>query len=631
MPLRSSLLQSLPRLFVAAILLVLAACTGLAGEPPVVATLAPSPTAPPPDASASQLPAPDLINGARIFAERCASCHGLDGAGQGELVRSGEVPAMPSFLDDAHVRTQTPHAYYEIITNGNLEKLMPPWRDALTDAERWDLAYYAYLLRYDPPTLARGQAVFLQECAGCHGEDGRGEGSEMVSEGRLAGDLTALAEMSRFSDENFYYSLLEGVGEYMPAFADVLNEDELHAVMGYARTFVLRRTEAAPLPASTEEAAAGLISVRGRITNGTRGAALPEGLRVILRFGNLEAGLQTLETTSAADGTFTFADVPLRSDFEYISATYYNERPFLSAIVNGAALPAASEFAITLYELTEDPFSVRISAMDLIIESFTVPEVGTGLLLRQRVTYTNDSDRAYSTNQPAGGGRFATLLFQLPPGSVILNNPQDARYILAQQNYAIIDTAPVLPGENTLEAVYFLPYVDGAVIDQALTNAFNGPLTLYIIPPQLRPAGAAFELRGSNLVDGEMARVFYADFNLNAGDSLVFDLEGSLSTLVPAASADEPPAALVAVALAALLFLGSVAAAVYLMRRPPSPEQQIAVLVRQIAALDALHERGQINHDVYQRQRAELRARLLPLMQQSVSEETTHAPEENQP
>lgn len=631
MPLRSSLLQSLLRLFVAAILLVLAACTGLAGEPPVVATLAPSPTAPPPVAPADQQPAPDLVNGARIFVNRCASCHGLDGAGQGELVLSGQVPAMPSFLDDAHVRTQTPHAYYEIITNGNLEKLMPPWRDALSDTERWDLAYYTYLLRYDAATLARGEAVFLRECAGCHGEDGRGEGPEMVRDGRLAGNLTALAEMSRFSDENFYYSLLEGIGEYMPAFVDVLTEEEMRAVMGYARTFVLSDSPAQPLPASTEEAAAGLITVRGRITNGTRGAALPPGLRVILRFGNLEAGLQTFETTSAADGSFTFADVPVRPDFEYISAAYYNERPFLSGIVNGSVLPTAGDFVITIYELTEDPFSVRISAMDLTIESFTVPEVGTGLLLRQRVTYTNDSDRVYSTSQPAGAGRFASLLFQLPPGSVILNNPQDPRYILAQQNFAIIDTAPVLPGENTLEAVYFLPYVDGAVIDQALTNAFNGPLTLYIIPPQLRPASANFELLGSNLVDGEMARVFRADFSLSAGDSLVFDLEGSLSTLVPAAATDEPPAALVAVVLAALLFLGSVTAAVYFMRRPPSQERQIAVLVRQIAALDALHERGQINHDVYQRQRAELRARLLPLMQQSVSEETTHAPEEKQP
>jgi hypothetical protein len=40
----------------------------------------------------------------------------------------------------------------------------------------------------------------------------------------------------------------------------------------------------------------------------------------------------------------------------------------------------------------------------------------------------------------------------------------------------------------------------------------------------------------------------------------------------------------------------------------------IDALTRQIAELDDSHDRGQINHDVYQRQRQQLKARLAELM-----------------
>src|SRR5687768_7441266 len=109
-----------------AVLVSMAACSNLAGEVEIVATITPT--------IINQPPAmPDVLNGRRIFAENCTQCHGELGDGGGALVQSGEVPRMPSFLEAAHVREQTPAFYYDMITNGNLANLMPPWADALTE------------------------------------------------------------------------------------------------------------------------------------------------------------------------------------------------------------------------------------------------------------------------------------------------------------------------------------------------------------------------------------------------------------------------------------------------------------------------------------------------------------------
>ena len=40
----------------------------------------------------------------------------------------------------------------------NIAKLMPPWENALSEAERWDVALYSYTLAYDEALLEAGRA-----------------------------------------------------------------------------------------------------------------------------------------------------------------------------------------------------------------------------------------------------------------------------------------------------------------------------------------------------------------------------------------------------------------------------------------------------------------------------------------
>src|SRR5258705_4356331 len=79
----------------------LTACGGLAGEPPIVATFPPQPTSLPDTDVGYPLQPPDLARGAQVFAANCTRCHGTTGAGDGELVKYGQVAPVAFLLHPA--------------------------------------------------------------------------------------------------------------------------------------------------------------------------------------------------------------------------------------------------------------------------------------------------------------------------------------------------------------------------------------------------------------------------------------------------------------------------------------------------------------------------------------------------
>lgn len=603
--------------------ITLGACTDLAGEPEIVMTV-PPPTERPADLG---YPAtnPDLGNGARLFALHCTSCHGINGDGQGELVLAGSVPAMPSFLDADHVRTQTPATYFDMITRGNLTNLMPPWEFVLTEQERWDVTLYVHTLHITPDQLERGATLYAQACADCHGETGRGDGVEMLTRGYDAFDYHEWLTMRALSDEVMATTVREGIGDSMPAFAPDWDDEAIYAVVAYARSLALIASDAPsqaddPVPLATEEASthdpvSDTVAFFGRVTNGTRGGQMPTSGDVFLRYGNLDEGIRMMEGQWDADGLYRFDGVPRRDDFDYIVIAQYDEINFPGTFVTGDEIQTeAIEQPITIYERTEDPFSISINAIETRVDTFTVEDIGTGLLLRQRVTYTNASDRVYRTDRQAGAGRYATLLWQLPPGAIILNDPNSPRYLLAREQYALIDTAPVLPGaDHQLEAIFFLPYEDGAIIDQPLTQPLEGRVIVDVLPERLEIISQTLTARGAN-PDG--SRRYQADLTQATNQSLIFEIQGAITP--PLTSQTPNIITAEGVTILVIVFGGVVLAfIVYLVVRqqPQKQDDQMNELIRQIAELDAMHQEGRINHDAYQRQRQELKARLTALMQ----------------
>jgi mono/diheme cytochrome c family protein len=626
----------LPRVFAGIIyftlILVLSACGGLAGEPEIVATFAPQPTTLP--EAGYPLHPPDLVRGAQVYAQNCTRCHGVAGEGDGELVTSGQVPQIASFTAPETAREQTPQEWFSTITNGRIEQLMPPWGQSLSEEDRWAVALYTYTLSYTADQIAQGGEIWTAECAECHGETGLGDGPRAAEINRPVGNLTEQTEAITLSDQVLYNIVTEGVGENMPAFADQLTDDERRAVVAYARTLTVTNFDAnaqvaqpaaTPEPESTGEASAPQGTVSGSVTNGTAASIVPPDLQVNLVITNQGSLVSQEQLTVNVDGSYRFESVPIIDNADYVVATVYRERLFTSEFVIGDAAVTALELPLTIYELTEDPSVITISGVVA-----QVSAIGDTLEVREVVQFENTSDRVFTSGNDLGGGRFASLVVSLPPGAQIVSFDDPQRYVISEQDFSFVDTAPVYPGADHLAVVvYILPYDGNAsLIEQSLNYPLDGQVRLLMYPQNLSITSEQLPSLGPQQVGDQTYAGYGAPLQLAAGDVIRYQVSGSaapnasgVSTTTSSASSILPMLLLIVGAAAVLAgFLFFVRSRNMAASSAGNKQQLIDALVRQIAEMDDAHAAGQMNHDLWHRQRAQLKARLAELLGEESNE-----------
>ncbi|MBM4777827.1 MAG: c-type cytochrome [Archangiaceae bacterium] len=104
---------------------------------------------------------PDLPAGQALFTAQCSSCHGLDGRADGPAAK-GLTPPPANFHDAARMQTLTPYKVFNTTTFGIKGTPMPGF-PALTDAERWSVAFFVFTLRqpacHSPPRSEPGLEV----------------------------------------------------------------------------------------------------------------------------------------------------------------------------------------------------------------------------------------------------------------------------------------------------------------------------------------------------------------------------------------------------------------------------------------------------------------------------------------
>ncbi|MDD5467357.1 MAG: c-type cytochrome [Anaerolineales bacterium] len=196
----------------------------------------------------AQIPTDDpLAEGARLFAENCAACHGADGQGR---VGATLAKNWPSIRPDAQIGT--------IIANGIPGSVMPAWSQVnggpLSEAQIQVLV--SYILSWEsggprqlPPsaTLAplpditplpdaagdpnNGARLFAENCAICHGPNG---------EGRIGATL-AKAWPSIRPDLRLRTTIAAGIaGSVMPAWSQAnggpLSEAEIDDLVAFVLT-----------------------------------------------------------------------------------------------------------------------------------------------------------------------------------------------------------------------------------------------------------------------------------------------------------------------------------------------------------------------------------------------------------
>lgn len=544
-----------------ALLLLLAccltACANLSGEPEIAATLPPE--------TANRSWQPDIGNGARLFAEHCTDCHGASGDGKGSLVAAGSVDQPLDLTDQALVSVASPLEFFNIITVGKLENLMPPWQDALSEAQRWDVALYAYTLRYDDALLAQGESLWKRLCADC----------------AAPGAIPPV-----FSDVAYGRQL---------GLAGALSDEEFAAIAAYLR--------AQSLQAAT-------VTITGTVQHGTAGGLVPRDTIVQLQVGSPQRGYSAAESAIDADGRFRFEQVRRADDLSYALGAAYDGRLF------SLRLPVdtlADEQTLHIYDATSDPRVITISYIDLRVDAARLEDRGAGLVIEQVIGFRNESDRIYTSGRGFDDGREASLLVQLPQGAELLQDADTSRYVaiedMAGLPNSLIDTLPVPPGErHEISLAYFLPYAGALEFVQDFNNLLDADVRM-TLPRSLRIDGA-FELAEAGTMNQ-----YSGQLTMQRDPALGFSITGD-----PFATSSDDAQVITSEALIPLLMVAAVALALagwlaISLRRSPATSAEIDKLTRELAQLEREHDQGRINHDLYHHRRRELQARLSVLQE----------------
>lgn len=232
--------------------------------------------------SASAAPPPPLsetllARGAALYAEKCATCHGKEGAGDGPSAylyqpRPRDLRGGTYHYASTWDGTPTDSNIFELLSRGMPGTAMPSWAH-LSTVDRWSLVHYTKSLAgrslVIPPSKApdpeegdegegviavpprpsntgasrdRGARLFEQSCAPCHGPRGQAKGPKAGALTDAAGRPTPIRDLSEgvfkgaSEPADLYRRVVGGIpGTPMPAFPHLVGADAWDLVH-FART-----------------------------------------------------------------------------------------------------------------------------------------------------------------------------------------------------------------------------------------------------------------------------------------------------------------------------------------------------------------------------------------------------------
>ncbi len=111
---------------------------------------------------------------------------------------------------------------------------------AISENRPWKVPEEAKLrknpVQASPAALAAARTVYLDKCAQCHGETGKGDGSDAASYYPRPSSLTDARHIDSISDGEIFYQISEG-RKPMPAFKKRLTEQQRWQLVLLVRSF----------------------------------------------------------------------------------------------------------------------------------------------------------------------------------------------------------------------------------------------------------------------------------------------------------------------------------------------------------------------------------------------------------
>jgi mono/diheme cytochrome c family protein len=609
--------------------LLLASCGGLSSEPEIVRTAAlPTVTPTPPPDLGRPAERVSIARGAAIYhgAQGCTLCHGPAGKGDGP-VAANMTCKLPDFSDPQMARSKSIGNWFAITTNGNNGAqgcLMPPWKTRLDEQQRWDVSSYIYALHYTPDLLAQGQKIWQEKCAACHGERGAGDGPQATGLARPVPNLIDPVALIPRSDTDLWQVVTNGIPPAMPAYQNELDENARWAVVAYMRSLSWASAEqiasaATPSPTPTPAATptdGPTVTVSGKVTNGTSGAAAPANLALTLRVielgGQTPRNVEELKATTGADGSFSFGAVQRRNGLVYVVTAQYagllqTSEPVRLQPGSGGSL----DLSFRVFEATADSTVLQIAAEQIVLQPFSQ----TQLRVLQRLDFRNTGDRAFLMDRKTASGERISMEIPLPAGAqqIALSEDIAQRFVIeADGDRSVVrGIVPVVPGEAAaLQLSYLLPSLGRTPIPVLAPYPVES-LTIYI------PQASGLTIQESIYVQGQPLQLQDGIYNayslqrlIRAGERLVFTVLSQGEQ-----AADRRNVLALVFTLALILIVGTVLAIWRLNQQGAAASvSQFDSLIQSIANLDERFEKGQMPQNEYESERARLKSELAKLM-----------------
>lgn len=621
------------------LLLLLSACSFSLAEditpPPGAEIPAEMPSQPPPSGPLYPLISPNPAEGALIYTDKCAPCHGPSGLGDGP--QASQLPNPPAALAALEVaRQSTPAEWYSLVTQGNLDRFMPPF-NSLSDRQRWDVVAYLYTLSIPQETLAQGQELYKANCASCHGLQGSGDGSEAASLQVAPTNFTDQERMASRSPTQLFEAISAGIAPAMPTFDTKLTEDERWALAAYLRSLTfaspaeIARSQETPVPLTTSEAGSTgtpLASatevengtITGQVVNAS-GGDVPADMTIDLYGFDEMRQTYTATTTIDPDGSYTFLDVEMPVGRAFITSTEYNKVAYSSDIAVVEAGTTKLDLSIPIRETTTDSSVLSVDRMHILFE-YGDPDT---LRVIELWILSNLSDRTLVATEEGA----PVVTYRLPEGATNLQFEDGVlgeRYMETPGGFGDTDVLRPGPGLRQLVFSFEMPYRSRLEFVQPIDLPVNA---VVILGPE-----EGVNVKSTQLQDAgtrqmqDISYHMYTSDRLEAGSELAMTISGRpKGTSLVAGSSTNLVIGLLAFGIALIV------AGAWLFRRnraertgieaaeeldeellPGEAAEDPETLLDAILALDDQYRAGELPEEAYRQRRSELKAHLKDML-----------------
>ena len=589
---------------------------------------------PPPD-YVSPTPAPTLVlvpqqtpnvaDGAAIYAEKCAPCHGDSGLGDGAQGLQLPVPVKAIGLPDI-ARPASPAQYFTTVTRGNMDRFMPPFV-SLSDQQRWDVIAFVMSLHTTPEQVAKGKELFDSNCAKCSTD--------------FFKDQT---QMSALSDVELARIIRNGNGQ-VPAFGKDFSDDDLWAAAAYLRSLSFdASTLAQGQPASaTQAVAAGTPApdasasttpqvfsqghgiIQGAIENKT-GSALPSDLVITLHGFDHATGTNagatevfTQEVKLKPDNTFEAENVEMPegriflAEASYSGITMKSELGVVKSGDTSITLPT-----ITIYNVTKDTSTLVVDELHIFLQS---DGSGTYQIIAL-YNFRNPSTSVVAVNLAANQQEIPFLKYP--------TNAQQLGYEAVQDSAPLIslDNGFAMPPSDQSYGIMAFSSVSESAKSITQDVALSTNTVRIFVPDGVVLKSDKLTPESPQDIQGKTYQSYVAS-HVNAGDSLTFEVSGSPKAVAAGSTSSAISSHTVLIGVGILgLILVFAGVFMFVRERKGSPvtddeedddedESEFSSaddVMDAIIALDDLHREKKISEDAYQKRRTELKEILKGMM-----------------